>query len=169
MNEWAERKSWDVDKDDASTEERIVMPAANHFGLDPQEAILALRYAAASKDATRRAVTATPEQIERLKGMKRLRSLALDHYQRLKAIVLLPSVLEDERQCHMADQLIGTCLEMRKLEIQLGVPLTPKNPLFSYANRRRTAFRRADPTLKRTPTRPLPAEMEAEPASQPLA
>jgi hypothetical protein len=114
---------------------------AERFGLDPEEADLALRYAAAAKEAAQRALTATPEEATRLKGMKRLASLTLDLYQRLKVAVLLPRVLTDERQADLASQLSGTSYELRKLEKNLfGKSRTPQDNLITKATARRMAW-----------------------------
>jgi hypothetical protein len=121
----------------------ILKAAGEQFGLDEQETDLALRYAAAAKEALQRALTVPLEEAERLKGRKRLRSLMLDLYQRQKAAVLLPRVLEDERQCHLADQLVGTHQQIRKLESKFGLSVTDKGPLIKKADAQRMAYRRA--------------------------
>jgi hypothetical protein len=137
---------------------------AAHYSLDSAETHLALRYAAASKEATERALTATPEQAERLSAIKRLRSLALDLYQRLKVVLLLPSVLADERQYLAAGQLNGTFYNIQKLEKQLDEPRTPKDPLIAEASGKARDWLRDHPNPK-TPETGRRVGQEAMPAS----
>ena len=131
---------------DFMTERKISAETAAYYGLDQDEAHLALLYAAASKEATQNTLTATPEEAARLKCMKRLASLALDLCQRLKVAALLPKVLVDERQADLAGQLSGTSQELCKLEKTLfGELRTPKDDLVTNAEAGRRAYRRANP------------------------
>jgi hypothetical protein len=124
---------------------------AAHYRLDPEETRLGLLYVAASKKATERALNATPEEADQLKGMKRLRSLALDLYQRRSVAELLPRALKNQQQCDFASQLAGTSRELRKLEDQLRVePRTPKDGLVTKADARRKAFQRQNSLKKPT-------------------
>ena len=135
------------------TKVKISAATAEDYGLDREEAHFALLYAAASKEATQRALTATPDETARLKGMKRLASLTLDLYQRLKAAVLLPRILVDQRQADLAGQLSGTFKELSKLEETLfGEPRTRKDDLVAKAGGQATAWRRTSPTTSRPDT-----------------
>ena len=140
------------------TNDKILASVAEDFGLDPEEARIALLYAAASKEATQRALTATPAEATRLKGMKRLSSLTLDLYQRLKVAATLPRFLVDERQADLASQLSGTSREVRKLEETLfGEPRTLKDPLVTKAEAQRKTYGRhklMPETMPETPTPP---------------
>src|SRR5271165_3567705 len=131
------------------TNDEILVAVAKIYGIDPKEADLGLRYAAASRELAQRTLTATPDEAKRLKGMKRLASLTLDLYQRLKVAVLLPSRLTDERQADIGGQLEGTSQELRRLEKTLfGASRTPHDNLVSKANVRRkvwAAEKRANP------------------------
>jgi hypothetical protein len=135
------------------TNDNILDEIAKRYGLEHEEAHLALCYAAASRDATLRNLTASPDEAKRLKGMKRLRSLTLDLYQRLRVAASLPRVFVDERQYNHAVQLGGTSQELRRLEETLfGEPRTPKDELVIQADRSRLAYRRTHPTQPKTPT-----------------
>jgi hypothetical protein len=140
------------------TKQKISAETADDYGLDQEEAHLALLYAAAAKEAAQRALTATPEEATRLKGMRRLASLTLDLYQRLKLAVLLPPRLTDERQSDLAGQLVGTHQQLRKLETTLfGDPRTPQNDLVTMANRSSVSYRsrtKQEPEKTEVPTTP---------------
>jgi hypothetical protein len=125
---------------------KISAETAEDYGLDQDEAHLALLYAAASRELAQRTLTATPDEATRLKGMKRLASLTLDLYQRLQAARQLPPRLTDERQADLAGQLAGTSQHLRKLEKTLfGKARTPIDDLVTKAETRRSAYRRDNP------------------------
>jgi hypothetical protein len=139
------------DNDGIVTDEEIAKPAAERFGLDPQEAVLALRYAAAAKQGS---LTAPPDEAKRLNNIARLWSLTLDLCQRLKVAVQLPPVLKTKQQRDFAGRLSGNFFELNKLEkILFGTPRTPKDPLVSEASGKARAYQRVNPRPK-TPTPP---------------
>jgi hypothetical protein len=138
--------------------EEILAPAAKHYGLDLEETHRALCYAAASKKLTQRTLTATPEEATRLKGMKRLASLALDLWQRREVFKGVPGRLTDEREYDLASQLASTSQHLRKLEKTLfDKVLTPIDDQVTKAETRRSAYRIANPITSDTPTPSRPA------------
>lgn len=142
------------DNDGIMTNDEILASTADRYGLDPQEADLALRYAAASKEATQRDLTATPEEAARLKGMRRLASLKLDLYQRLQVAARLPRILVNERQYNCVNRLRATFNDLHELEKALfGEPRTERDDLVKKAGGQTTAWRRThqEPETAATP------------------
>ena len=147
------------------TNDKILDEIAECYGLDREETHLALRYAAAAREATQCFLTTTPDEAKRLKNMKRLASLTLDLYQRLRVAAQLPPVLVDERQSDFAGQLEGTFWELRRLEKTLGEPRTPHGNLLTKVNVRRKVWAQSTKSMPEPalPTTPRAAGRESPP------
>ncbi|MBV9786519.1 MAG: GAF domain-containing protein [Acidisphaera sp.] len=89
------------------------------YGLDAEEIHLALMAAAAGKEVAEQLTTAAPDELRRLRDMRRLWDLRLDLYQKSKAALKLPEVLSTPEQYKMATGLATTCNDVRKLEFTM--------------------------------------------------
>jgi len=126
-------------------DDEIIAPAAERFGLDPQEAVLTLRYAAASKVVAEQAEAANPDELRRLRDIRRLWNLRLTLYQKQKAAARLPDPLQTPAQYRVAANLAATRSDILKLEAKLYGPdrVSEKDAGAREVKRRKYAYARA--------------------------
>ena len=141
---------------------KISAETAAGYGLDQEEAHLALLYAKASKESTQNALTATPKESKRLSDLALWHSLQLDLCQRLKAAKELPQVLENRHQSDLARQLTGAFERLHKLEGDLFAEHpTAKPPRVTRADAQRKAYQRSQKPKRQTPTIQRPANRKS--------
>ncbi|OYV38968.1 MAG: hypothetical protein B7Z80_08655 [Rhodospirillales bacterium 20-64-7] len=134
---------------DFMTTRKISAETAADYGLDQDEAHLALMAAAAGKEVAQRAATSTEDELRRLRDIRRLWDLRLDLHQRLNAAVDLPDPIQTRAEYRSAVSVVAAQNQLRQLEEKLfGTDqVSEKDPGVREAKRLMNGFEKPKPSL----------------------